>query len=273
MGTSRTPIVEADQPIRVAVLASKGGTRLRHLLEEDPAYGETYELVGVVVNVEESAVPDLLDEHDVPVTRRDIHAFYEERDAPLPDMGVRRDFDAGTAETLASYDPDLVLLSGYLHRVTAPIRDRFFPRLVNAHHGDLTVRDDSGVPVYTGLNAVEDAIVAGEASTHETTHLVTEAIDRGPMLVRSRPFAVHRDLADDARDRGDDDVLSAYVFAHRGWMIREGGGPTLATTIDLLADGRVSYEPDDGTTRIDGKRGYFQLGVGVVEADESDSGE
>lgn len=271
MGRTRAePLVDVDRPVRVAVLTSLADARLRHLLEADPNYGVTYELVGGVVNVEDSAAADLLAGHDVPVEVRDIHAFYEEQGAPLTDVDVRQEFDAGIAETLGSYDPDLVVLSGYLHVVTAPVLDRFFPRIVNVHHGDLTVRDEAGVPVYTGLDAVEDALRAGEAGTHETTHLVTEAVDRGPIVARSRPFTVHRGLVAAARERGDDDVLSAYVYAHREWMIREGGGPTLEKTIELVADGRVTYDPDEEATRIDGRRGYYQLGEGVVGAGPPD---
>lgn len=272
MGSDRgPPLVDADRPLRVAVLASEGDARLRYLLEEDENRGETYELVGAVVNVAESAAADRLAAHDVPVEVRDIYAFYEERGAPLTDTDVRRAFDARTAETLATHDPDLVVLSGYLHVVTDPLLERFFPRIVNAHHGDLTVRDEACVPAFTGLDAVSDAVRAGEASTRETTHLVTEDVDGGPIVARSRPFPVHRDLVADALERGAEDVLSAYVYAHRAWMIREGGGPTLAKTIELVADGRVAYDPDENATRIDGRRGYYQLGEGVVETGPPDA--
>lgn len=265
MGTdSAAPLVDAEQPIRVAVLCSENDARLSYLLDADPNYGDTYRIVCGVANVEGSAAARTLAAADVPVQERDIHAFYDERDAPLSDMDVRRAFDDRTAEFLVSHDPDLVVLSGYLHIVTEPVLDQFFPRIVNAHHGDLTVLDERGVPVYRGLDAVEDAVFAGEAATHETTHLVTEAVDRGPLVARSRQFAVHRELVDDARERGDADVLSAYVYAHRGWMVRDGGGPTLAKTIELVADGRVAYDAESGATRIDGRSGYYQLGVGPV---------
>lgn len=267
MGTDSTAsLVDAEPPIRVAVLCSESDARLRYLLEDDPNHGETYELVGGFANVEESAAARLLAAEDIPVEVRDIHEFYDARDATLADMDVRRAFDAETAELLDAYAPDLVVLSGYLHVVTEPLLERFFPRIVNAHHGDLTVRDERGDPIYAGLNAVEDAVLAGEGGTHETTHLVTEEVDRGPLVARSRQFSVHRELVDVARERGDADVISAYVYAHRGWMVREGGGPTLAKTIELIADGRVAYDPETGTTRIDGVRGYYQLGEGDVVA-------
>lgn len=265
-GTSAESLVDADRPIRVAVLASEGDARLRYLLADDPNRGAVYELAGAVVNVAGSDAARVMESHAVPVDVCDIHEFYDERDATLEDMRVRRAFDARTAELLAGYDPDLVVLAGYLHILTDPLLDRFFPAIVNAHHADLTIRDEVGRPVYTGLRSVEDAIRAGESSTRETTHVVTEDVDKGPIVARSRPFAVHRELVDEALARGDEDAFSAYVYAHRRWMLREGGGRTLAKTIELVADGRVTYDPATGETTVDGEPGFYQLGEGVLGA-------
>lgn len=265
------PLVAASRPVEVAIVTSKSDTRLRYLLEDDPNRGEKYDIVCGFANYADSSAAALLEDHGIDVVRRDIHDFYDDRGADIGDMDVRAEFDARTAETLATYDPDLVVLSGYLHILTTPMLDRFFPRIVNIHHGDLTVRDQSGEPVYTGLTSVEDAIRNGDSTTRETTHVVTEAVDRGPLLVRSRPFDVHRDLVESALDRGDEDVFDAYVYAHRKWMLREGGGRTLAKTIELLADGRVTFE--NGETDIDGERGFYQLGTGIVGVASPDVGE
>lgn len=256
------PIVDAEPPIRVAVMGSRGGDRLRHLLENDPRRGQTYEIVGGFVNVADSGPASLLAEHDVPLEVRDIHDFYDERGADIGDMDVREAFDARTAETLAGYDPDLVVLASYLHRLTSPVLDRFAPAIVNAHHSDLTVRDGAGDPVYPGLNATEDAIRNGEPVTRESTHVATPTVDRGPVIARSRPFEVHRDLVEYALARDGENLFDAYLYAHRGWMIRSGGGPTLAKTIELVADGRVSLV--DGETYVDGEPGYYQLGDDAV---------
>lgn len=251
------PLVAAERPIRVAVAVSEGVERLRYLLEEDPNRGDAYQLVGGFANVADSPAADLLAAHGVPVRRLDIHRFCEERGAGLDDDAAREAFDRHVAEALGGFDPDLVVLCGYLHIVTAPVLDRFFPRIVNSHHADLTVRDGAGDPVYTGLDSVRDALRAGEPTTRETTHVVTDAVDRGPPIARSPPFSVHRDLVRSALASDAADVFDAYVYAHRQWMLRAGGGPTLAKTIELVADGRVTY--DDGTVAVDGDPGVYDL--------------
>lgn len=255
------PLVEAATPLRVVVLTTTGGPRLRYLLEDDDARGSTHRFVAGVVNDVDSGAADLLEGNDVPVERHDIHAFYAEREAPLSNLDVRTAFDERLAASVTEYDPDLVLLVGYLHVLTGPFLGRFHPRILNCHHSDLTVRDASGAPVYPGLHAVENAIRNGEAATRETVHVATADVDAGPVVVRSPAFEVNRPLVEDAIERGDDETLDAYVFAHRRWMASAGGGPALATALELVADGRVGW--DGGRTTVDGTHGFYQVGEGV----------
>lgn len=255
------PLVDVPTPMRVAVLTSAAGPRLRYLLEDDPRRGSTYRFVCGVVNDTDSGADELLADQGVPVERHDIYDFYEELGADLSDVGRRDPFDDRLASSVAEYDPDLVVLVGYRHVLTDAFVERFHPRILNCHHGDLTVRDSTGEPLYTGLRAVEDAIENGEAAVRETVHVVTEDVDCGPVVARSPPFEVNRRLVDDALARGDEATLDAYVFACRRWLAARGGGPTLSRALALVADGRVTW--DGGETYVDGVRGFYQVGEGV----------
>lgn len=250
----------ADAPgdlLSVAVLTTKRATRLQYLLEDDPIRGEKYEIVAGVANDEENETVALFEEHDIPATTIDIHDFYEERGADFDDMDVRAAFDEEMMAFLDEYDPDLVVLSGYLHVVSPAMIERYYPNIVNIHHADLTLRDESGGPTYPGLTSVRDAVMNGEARTHETTHVLTPEVDAGPLLVRSPPFETHTSLIEYARDHDETDVLKAYAFAHREWMIRAVGGRTLSKTIERYADGAVS-ETGEGI-RLDDDLTVFQL--------------
>lgn len=265
------PLVDASSPLRVAVLTSTDGPRLRYLLEDDPDRGRTYEIVCGVVNDVDSGADQWFEREGVPVERHDIHAYYAGRDAALEDLAVRREFDRRLADAVAGHDPDVVLLVGYLHILTDAFLDRFFPRILNCHHGDLTVRDASGRPVYGGLRAVEDAITSGEAATRETVHVATETVDAGPIVARSSPFEVNRSLVDWALEHGDRATFDAYTYAHRRWTAAAGGGPAISTALELLADGRVGW--DGGETTVDGVRGFYQLGDGVWPVTEPTAGD
>lgn len=261
------PLVQENPPLRVAVLASKSASRLQYLLENDSDRGEKYEIVAGVVSHEDSEAQDLLAESGVPTYTNDIDSFYEERNAAMDDMNVREAFDEQTAAYLSGHDPDLVALSGYLHILSAPMVERYHPRIINVHHADLTRRDENGEPMYPGLHSVRDALAAGETCTRGTSHIVTENVDMGPLLVRSPAFESNTALVEEARERGAEDILDAYAYAHREWMIRTIGGPTLAKTIELVADGRVAFA--DGEAYIDDEPDVYQLKAGQFSEEGS----
>ena len=251
-------VFDGERPLRVATLFSDGASGVRYLLST----AGPWEFVGAVASDPDAPGVDALEAAGVEVTVRDLRAFYADRDAATDDMEVRRAFDEGTRDRLLSLDPppDLVLLSGYRWIVTAPLVDAV--PVLNVPPGDLAV-EAGGERVYTGLDPVSEAVASGDRVTRSTVHFVTAAVDAGPILVRSRPLPVHRDLVDGLRANGADDALDRYVDAHQEWMKWAGDGPALATALELVAAGRV--ERDGGTVRIDGKPGFYDLGDdGVV---------
>ena len=100
--------------------------------------------------------------------------------------------------------------------------EAFPDRIVNVHGSDLARTGARGRPLYAGLRAVRDAIRAGEPETRATAHFVTERLDEGPILLRSRPFPVSP-LVADLRRRGLAHALKAYAFAHQEWMLETPG--------------------------------------------------
>jgi folate-dependent phosphoribosylglycinamide formyltransferase PurN len=215
MLTART-----DQ-LRVAVLSTARAPGLDYLLERR-------DLVAFVAT--DPANRDMARAADagVPATVWDMRAFYASVGAPRRDLVVRREFDRQTAALLAERRVDLIVACGYLHILTAPLLDAYRNRIVNVH--------DSDLPSYPGLHAVRDAVFAGERSTRSTVHLVTEGVDAGPVLVRSWAFPTHP-LISDARRWRSADILKAYAYAQREWMMRAAWGPLMDEAIRCYAEG------------------------------------
>lgn len=246
---------EADRPLRVVVFFSGNASGFRYLREHDPDYGEAYRVVGGFTDDPDASGIEGFRDADVPVVVRDLRAFYEERDADASDLDVREAFDAGTADRIAEFDPDLVLLSGYMWILTDPVVGTY--PVVNVHPADLTITE-GGERVYVGPDPVYDAIADGRAATRSSVHLVTNEVDAGPLLVLSKRFPVHRDMVDGLEAFDAEAALRAYADAHQEWMKWEGDGPALAKTLSLIAAGRVTY---DGTTlAVDGDPGPYELG-------------
>lgn len=221
-------------------MASRRAPGLTHLLEVAPPRRGRWELAALVTSTAECADADAARAAGLPVLLHDIRAFYAARGARLTDLSHRAEFDGCTAALLRPHRPDLVVLCGYLHILTAPMLDAFPGRIVNVHDADLGVLGADGLPRYRGLRSTRDAIFAGAVETRSTVHLVTAEVDIGPPLVRSWAFPVHK-MARDALERGAEGttLLKAYAYAQREWMMGTAWGPMLARTIELFAGGAV----------------------------------
>jgi len=224
--------------LRVFVFFSGGASGLRYLADDDPNYGEKYEVVGAFTDVPDAPGTEFVRERGIPLETNDLEEFYAERDAPTTDLDVREEFDARTRELLAPYEPDVVMLSGYMRILTSPVVSEY--PIVNVHPADLRIEED-GERAYTGFDPVRNAILAGEDETRSSVHLVTEDVDDGPLLVVSPPFDVNRELVETVRARNDE-AFDAYVDAHQEWMKWKGDGPALAKALELVAEGRVDIE-------------------------------
>jgi len=232
-------MLKRDRPLRVAVLFSARAPGLKDLLA-DPHRGSLYELTGALTTEEEFADGALLEDAGIPLIHHPIRPFYRETGKSLSNLGVRHDYDMETVDLLRVFKPEIALLSGYLFVLTAPMLRALPGRIVNVHGSDLTAVDSSGLPRYPGLRAVSDAIFAGERETRATAHWVTDEVDRGTPIMRSRPFPVSP-LAQSARDRGDLRTLKAYAFAHQEWMLHEAWGPLLRGVVRLVAARRIAF--------------------------------
>jgi folate-dependent phosphoribosylglycinamide formyltransferase PurN len=205
--------------LRVALLSSRRAPGLAYLLEEDGRRGRDYELVVGLSTDPEGEALGLLRAAGVPALVHDLRAFYAARGARRTDLGVRRAYDEATRELLARFRPDVLVLSGYLHIVTAPLLAAYPQRILNVHDADLAQAGADGRPKYRGLHATRDAVRAGEAVTRCTIHVVTEDVDAGPRLARSTPFPVQ----------------GRHHYLQREWMMRAAWGPLIAYAIDLIA--------------------------------------
>jgi len=226
------------QGLRVAILCSRRAPGLSHLLECDA--GRMWQLVVGVTSDPESEAPGLFQAAQIPALTHDIAAFYRARGARQSDLAVRQEYDRATLKLLRPFRPDLIVLSGYLHIVTAPLLGAFPERVINVHDSDLALVGHDGRPRYRGLRSTRDAIFAGEPETRSTVHLVTPEVDVGPLLVRSWAFPTHP-LVADARSWGAADIPKAYAYAQREWMMRAAWGPLLARAIELFAKDEIRF--------------------------------
>jgi folate-dependent phosphoribosylglycinamide formyltransferase PurN len=218
--------------LRVVLMVGPRGEGLETLL----AYGSRsadYTVVGALVTAPESTAIPVLERYGIPWVCHDIRAFYRERQAPIRDLRHRADYDRGSLRHIEAWAPTHLVLFRYIYIVSPVLLEAFPKRVLNVHDGDLTQRDATGRPLYPGLHATRDAILDGVTATRSTVHIVTEEVDMGPPVLLSPPYPVYRPLVRRARRAGALDVLKAYAYAHREWMIRDGWGKLIHATLTL----------------------------------------
>ena len=108
----------------------------------------------------------------------------------------REAFDAALGDEIERHRPDLVLLAGFMRIFSEGFIRRFPRRIVNIH--------PSLLPAFPGLHTHRRAIDAGVKVHGATVHVVTPALDNGPIVIQG----VVPVLADDTEE-----ALAARVLA------------------------------------------------------------
>ncbi len=90
----------------------------------------------------------------------------------------RAAFDLQLAERAIKYQPDYICLTGYLLLLGKPFLSAFPGRILNIH--------PSLLPLFPGLKAQKQALLAGAKETGCTVHLVDASLDGGPILAQNK---------------------------------------------------------------------------------------
>jgi phosphoribosylglycinamide formyltransferase-1 len=89
----------------------------------------------------------------------------------------RDQFDASLRTVIDRFEPDLVVLAGFMRILTDGFVRHYTGRMMNIH--------PSLLPAFTGLHTHERAIAAGCLAAGATVHLVTPELDGGPILAQA----------------------------------------------------------------------------------------
>lgn len=165
-------------PVRTAVLISGRGSNMVSLLEAAAAPGYPAEIVLVLSNRPDATGLDHARARGVEALcvdhrphGRDRAAHESEMDSILMDRRI-----------------GLVCLGGYMRLLT--------PRFVNAWAGRMLNIHPSLLPAFPGLDTHARALSAGCKLHGCTIHLVTEAVDAGPILAQAAVPVLPGDDAD-----------------------------------------------------------------------------
>jgi len=164
------------QSCRVVVLISGNGSNLQAVIDgcDDNLQAE---VVGVI-----STKPDaygLVRAHHGEIDTSCVIAHQGES---------RSEYDARLMTVIEKYQPDLIVLAGFMRILTDDFVNHYLGRMINIH--------PSLLPKYTGLNTHQRAIDANDSEHGASVHFVTPELDAGPVILQAKVPVYEDDTAD-----------------------------------------------------------------------------
>ncbi|HET6166938.1 MAG TPA: phosphoribosylglycinamide formyltransferase, partial [Marmoricola sp.] len=148
------------------VLVSGAGTNLQALIDAcgDPAYGARV----VAVGADRDGIEGL-----ARAERAGIPTFVRK----VGQSSSREHWDLTLAESVAAFEPDLVVLAGFMKLVGPTFLGRFAGRVVNTH--------PALCPAFPGTSGPADALAYGVKVTGATLFVVDDGVDTGPIVAQT----------------------------------------------------------------------------------------
>jgi phosphoribosylglycinamide formyltransferase-1 len=174
--------VTPDGRARLAVLVSGRGSNLQAFIDASRSGDLAADICVVISN--NPGAQGLQRAADAGIPTRSIN----HRDFPS-----REEFDASLYAEVARWQPDAVVLAGFMRILTAAFIGPLHGRLLNVH--------PSLLPRYPGLNTHQRALDAGDPEAGVTVHFVTMELDGGPPVIQARVPIEPGDTAEALADR------------------------------------------------------------------------
>lgn len=154
------------QPCNIVVLLSGTGSNLQALIDSTSCAESPARIVAVLSNRADAYGLQRAKQAGI-ATRVIQHSDYAGRDA----------FDSALISAIDEFNPQLVVLAGFMRILTAPFVRHYHGRLLNIH--------PSLLPKHKGLNTHQRVLDAAEQEHGCSVHFVTEELDGGPLVVQA----------------------------------------------------------------------------------------
>jgi len=203
-------------PLKATVLISGTGSNLQALIDARDSGRLNIKIGHVISNVADARGLQRAERAGIPTSILEHGAFSD-----------RHAFDRALASLVASTEPQLVVLAGFMRIIGPPMLDVFRGRMINLH--------PSLLPRYRGTDTYQRAIDAGDTEHGASIHFVTEELDGGPVIAQVVIPIQAGDSAAELQSR-------LAPMEHR----------LVVATVELFATHRV--ESSNGLVFVDGKR-------------------
>ncbi|NQV85593.1 MAG: phosphoribosylglycinamide formyltransferase [Woeseiaceae bacterium] len=205
---------------KTAILISGSGTNLQAFIDAVAGGDLDLELAVVFSNNAKAYGLERADQEGIP-TACISHGSFSDRSS----------FDQALIRELEPYQPELLILAGYMRILSPGFVAHYAGRILNIHPALL--------PLYPGLNTHQRALDSGDQWHGSTVHFVTEELDGGPRILQGRLPVTLGETAANLASRVQAVEHKIYPEA-AGWV---ASGRARFRNGECWIDGEVAKEP------------------------------
>ena len=196
--------------LRVLSMVSGGGTNLQAIIDSvKNGMITNTELVGVISN----------NKNAYALTRAKENGIDAKCISPK-DYESREVFNQELLKAVDAYEPDLIVLAGFLVVLPKELIEKYENRIINIHPSLIPSFCGKG---FYGLKVHEEALKRGVKVTGATVHFVDDGTDTGPILIQK---------AVEVQEGDTPEILQRRVMEEAEWKI-------LPRAIDEIANGKI----------------------------------
>ena len=151
----------------IVVLVSGNGSNLQAIIDDIAQQKINAKILAVIANQETAYGLIRAENAGIPAFFIDHKGF-----------SSREEFDAKMIKRIDKYNPDLIVLAGFMRILTPDFVEHFQGRMLNIH--------PSLLPKYRGLHTHQRSIDAGDDEHGASVHFVTPELDGGPVVLQSK---------------------------------------------------------------------------------------
>jgi phosphoribosylglycinamide formyltransferase 1 len=187
---------------RIVVMISGSGSNLQTIIDQIHCSDDAAQIVCVISNKPDAFGLQRAKEAGIP------HVCVDSQST----SGDRAAYDKLLVTTIEEYQPDLIVLAGFMRILSDSFVNQYLGRLINIH--------PSLLPKYKGLNTHQRVIDNGDTEHGVSVHFVTPELDGGPVILQAKVPIFPEDDAEDIAQRVQVQEHQIYPLVVR-WFIQD----------------------------------------------------
>ena len=174
--------LKKNEPLAIVVLVSGSGSNLQSIIDCIADKTLNADIHAVISNKADAYAVERAKKANIPI---EIIA-HDQHDS-------REGFDAELTQCIEKYQPQLIVLAGFMRILTDDFVNHFYGKMINIH--------PSLLPKYQGLNTHQRVLDAGDSIHGLSIHYVSAELDSGPVILQKSISVLEHDTKESLAQR------------------------------------------------------------------------